>query len=66
MFNMIRNEFIFGVILSIVVHPKPLDIFSVIELETPMGISFLLGFGCMLGLILSLLLCAYVSHSVVG
>ena len=66
MFRMIGKGFISGVILSVVVHPKPYEIFSVTELATPLGISFLLGFGCMIGLIFSLLICVYVSHLVVG
>ena len=32
-----------GVVLFVVVHPKPYEVFSVIELETPMGTFLFVG-----------------------
>ena len=63
---MIGNAFIYGFILSFVVHPKQYDIFSVIKLVTPLR-NFLFGgvVGALIFLFCSLFLHGNVSHLVV-
>ena len=58
MFSMIGNGFIYGVILSVVVHPKQHEIFSIKKLVTPLG-NFL--FGGVVG-VLFCLLCSLFIH----
>ena len=66
MFSMIGNGFIYGVILSFVVHPKQYDIFSATKLVTPLGNFFFGGVvGALFFLFCSLFLHGNVSHLVV-
>ena len=66
MFSMIGIGFIYGGILSFVVHPKQYDIFSITKLVTPLG-NFLFGgvVGALLFFFCSLFLHGNLSHLVV-